>query len=75
MRLPLQNGTRLTMKQADFAQQKALGLYNSSRYPDINTHVPCVNGKAIAIPGNREYTFKCNDVSGSHTYGNDTSED
>lgn len=36
---------------------------DSSRYPELN-YTPCKDGFAAAIPGDRNNTFKCNNVSG-----------
>jgi choice-of-anchor B domain-containing protein len=37
-------------------------MFASEQYPAIDNVVKCVNGLAIAIPGNANYTFQCNNV-------------
>jgi choice-of-anchor B domain-containing protein len=55
-------GKIMMQKEADWAEQRALGRYQAELYPDIDNYVPCQNGLAVAIPGNANYTFRCNNI-------------
>lgn len=49
--------------QATFARQRASGASgNSAQYPRIDNLVECIDGEAVAIPGNANYTFRCDKV-------------
>jgi choice-of-anchor B domain-containing protein len=52
----------MSHKQESFDRQRALGRYETTQYPDITSQVPCLDGKATAIPGNANYTFACSNV-------------
>jgi hypothetical protein len=52
----------LTAVKATFAKQEIAGAYNSSQYPSIDNIVECKDGLAVAIPGNANYTFRCDNV-------------
>ncbi|KAF2431461.1 hypothetical protein EJ08DRAFT_648976 [Tothia fuscella] len=52
----------MAKKEATFARQRAAGAYNAAQYPKVDKPVQCVAGKAIAIPGNANYTFNCNNI-------------
>jgi choice-of-anchor B domain-containing protein len=49
-------------KSLSFEKQRSLGRYEATQYPDILSQVPCIDGKATAIPGNANYTFGCSNV-------------
>jgi choice-of-anchor B domain-containing protein len=49
-------------KEKTFTRQREAGAYQSSQYPPIDKRVNCVNGLATAIPGNPNYTFRCNNI-------------
>jgi choice-of-anchor B domain-containing protein len=42
-----------------------LGLFESSQYPELG-HAKCVNGWIEAIPGDRNNTFRCNNIDLYH---------
>ena len=48
--------------QADWAEQRALGRFESEKYPDVDFYVPCRNNYAEAIPNDDNYVFHCENV-------------
>ncbi|TFL02946.1 hypothetical protein BDV98DRAFT_565105 [Pterulicium gracile] len=66
----------MNMKMNQFARQKEAGAYDSSQYRGLG-YVPCVNGTAIAVPGDRLNTFRCHNADlysfRSHTELGDSS--
>ncbi|OSS50429.1 hypothetical protein B5807_04855 [Epicoccum nigrum] len=53
------------MKMAEWDAELASGAMDSSRYPELN-FTPCKDGFAAAIPGDRNNTFKCNNIDLYH---------
>ncbi|KAI9148186.1 hypothetical protein HJFPF1_12012 [Paramyrothecium foliicola] len=53
------------MKMAQWEEEMAAGLMDSSRYPELG-YTPCVNGFAEAIPGDFNNTFRCSNVDLYH---------
>ncbi|KAF1990544.1 hypothetical protein K402DRAFT_324696 [Aulographum hederae CBS 113979] len=51
--------TIMAQKHALWKRQREAGLFNSALYPPVNDVVKCVDGKAIAVPGDPMYTFNC----------------
>lgn len=49
--------------QATWDRERKNGLFNSRRYKKHGNFVPCIDGYATAIPGDRNNTFRCNNVS------------
>ncbi|TLD35916.1 Arylsulfatase [Venturia nashicola] len=49
-------------KVTKWDQLRKAGRFASEQYPPIDTMVKCVDGLATAIPGNANYTFRCNNI-------------
>lgn len=54
--------------QAEWDAELASGAMDSLRYPELG-YAACENGFAAGIPGDRNNTFKCNNVSMFHDWG------
>lgn len=63
LRIRYFRGSMLIVKQTKWDQLRAAGRFASEQYPAIDNVVKCVNGLAVAIPGNANYTFRCSNVS------------
>jgi hypothetical protein len=61
----------MAAKMATWARQETLGAFDSRRHPELG-YTPCSNGKAEAIEGNANYTFRCNNVRFPDLYGHQT---
>ena len=58
----LGHGITLTTLQAQWDAEIAAGEMQSSKYPELH-YTACDNGFAAAIPGDKNNTFKCNNVN------------
>ncbi|KFA73896.1 hypothetical protein S40288_00935 [Stachybotrys chartarum IBT 40288] len=52
-------------KISQWTRARELGLYNADRYPELG-YTACVNGWIEAIPGDRNNTFRCNNIDLYH---------
>ncbi|EOD44877.1 uncharacterized protein LTHEOB_12396 [Neofusicoccum parvum] len=52
-------------KHSWWDQQRAAGAFESAQYPELS-NVPCVDGLAVAIEGDANNTFKCNNLDLVH---------
>ncbi|KAF2492267.1 hypothetical protein BU16DRAFT_108595 [Lophium mytilinum] len=55
----------MAKKYSTFDRQKAAGAYKSEQYPELG-FVPCKDGLAIAIKGDANNTFRCDNVDLYH---------
>ncbi|KAK8246283.1 hypothetical protein HDK90DRAFT_407549 [Phyllosticta capitalensis] len=55
----------MTNKHATFDRQRAAGAYASAQYPELG-YTECVDGLAVAISGDANNTFRCNNVDLYH---------
>ncbi|KAF1975412.1 hypothetical protein BU23DRAFT_458349 [Bimuria novae-zelandiae CBS 107.79] len=53
-------------KESAWARQKAAGKYDNKRWKGFDRHrkdvVKCTNGKAVAVKGDPDQTYKCKDI-------------
>ncbi|KAF2402953.1 hypothetical protein EJ06DRAFT_554504 [Trichodelitschia bisporula] len=52
----------MALKFKTWQRQEQLGRLNSKKYKEISSVVPCVNGLAVASPGDAMVTFKCKNM-------------
>lgn len=56
----------IALKEETFARQEQSGAYNSAQHAAIEGPLKCTNGVVEAKPGDKNYTFKCNNVDLYH---------
>ncbi|KAF2225344.1 hypothetical protein BDZ85DRAFT_215457 [Elsinoe ampelina] len=59
------HNTLMQMKMDSWKRAEEAGVMVSSRYPELG-YTKCVNGFAEAIPGDRNNTFRCNNIDLYH---------
>ncbi|KAF1999000.1 hypothetical protein P154DRAFT_554994 [Amniculicola lignicola CBS 123094] len=58
----------MQVKEAGWAKNKAAGLYGQKKFKGFHKHrthkdyIPCKNGKAEAVKGDPDQTYKCKDI-------------
>jgi hypothetical protein len=53
--------------KAQWDAEMAAGAMDSTQYPELG-YTKCEDGFAAAIPGDKNNTFKCNNVSNSSVF-------
>lgn len=64
----LKHQMNIARKQATFSHQRDAGVYASEQYKEIGAkdYVPCKNGKAEAVKGDANNTFRCKNIDLYH---------
>ncbi|KAF1810961.1 hypothetical protein P152DRAFT_483300 [Eremomyces bilateralis CBS 781.70] len=58
--------TIMAKKHATWDRQRAAGVMQSNRYPEIASKVRCVDGTAVVPPGGQLNTFRCKGIDLIH---------